>query len=81
MDKRDQGRMSKGLDNALGKPAKWTNSRTGVKYTVIPLQKVTISGNPFCRSYSLVADHSGNTQKTSGTACLGSDGAWHPVGG
>jgi len=78
MDSRDRAKLSKALDNSLGKPTKWTNASTGVRYTVVPVSKTSASGNPFCRNYQVTASHGGNTQRTSGTACLGSDGAWHP---
>lgn len=77
MDSTDKAKMSKALDGGLGKATHWANGATGVSYTVIPLQKVTIGGNTFCRTYSIAAEKSGNVSKMNGTACLASDGAWH----
>lgn len=77
MDATDKSKMSKALDGGLGKATHWANGATGVSYTVIPLQKVSVGGNTFCRTYSIAAERSGNVNKMNGTACLASDGAWH----
>lgn len=79
MDKSDRSKMSKGLDGGLGKATHWVNNRTSISYTVTPTAKLTLKGNPFCRKYNLSADNHGHVSQFSGTACLESDGEWHPA--
>lgn len=79
MDGDDKTKMSRALDAGTGKSTRWQNGATGVSYTVTPIKKVVIQGNPFCREYSVVAEKSGNTKEARGTACVTTDGSWHTV--
>lgn len=79
MDSTDKTKMSRGLDNGLGKSTNWVNARTNMQYSVTPTATATIKGNPFCRKYSLTATKGDNTRNYSGVACLESDGEWHPA--
>lgn len=79
MDSDDKTKMSRALDAGTGKATHWSNGATGVSYTVTPIKKVVIQGNPFCREYSVVAEKGSNTKETHGTACVTTDGSWHTV--
>lgn len=81
MDGNDRVKMTRALDKPLGKSTEWENGRTGTKYTVIPVSKVTINGNPFCRRYTTTVTRNGNSSEQNGTACVASDGNWHPLSG
>lgn len=70
MDSSDKSKLSHALDNPLGKSTTWTNENSGITYTVVPTKKVTISGNPFCREYTLTENRSGRTRESYGTACV-----------
>jgi len=79
MDTTDKSKMYHALDNAPGKSTMWANANTGITYTVIPVKKVTLNGNPYCRVYETTAEKDGQQHQTSGTACIGQDGEWHSV--
>lgn len=79
MDKTDRSKMSRGLDSGLGKSAHWVNNQTKISYTVTPTAKLTFKGNPLCRRYNLTAEDRGRIKQFAGTACLESDGEWHPA--
>ena len=79
MDRDDKRKMSRALDAGTGKPTHWENGATGIGYTVTPIRKVTVQGNPFCREYSVQATRGGNTKNMGGTACVTSDGTWHSI--
>lgn len=79
MDVLDKTKLSRALDGGLGKATHWTNVSTGASYTVIPTRKVVVSGNAFCREYSVTMTRGGKTSDMTGRACVASDGAWHPV--
>lgn len=75
----DKVKMSRALDAGTGKPTHWQNGATGISYTVTPIKKVVIQGNPFCREYSVVAERGANKKESRGTACVTTDGSWHTV--
>jgi len=81
MDSFDRVKLSHALDKSPGKSSNWVNAITGTSYTVTPVKKVTINGNPFCREYQAVAEKGGNTQQSTGTACVATDGTWSEVRG
>lgn len=81
MDGNDNVKMTRALDKPLGKATTWSNGRTGTTYTVTPTSKVTINGNPFCRRYTTTIMRNGSSREQSGTACVASDGNWHPLSG
>ena len=81
MDAFDRVKLSRALDKSPGKPTSWVNQGTGVDYTVTPLRKVTVNGNPFCRQYQTVATKGESKQQMTGTACVAADGAWSEVNG
>lgn len=81
MDANDRSKMMHALDNAPGKSTHWVNDNTGVSYTVVPTKKISLSGNPYCRTYETTAAKGDKEHKTYGTACVGTDGNWHPAKG
>lgn len=77
MDQTDLMQLNKSLENnSLGQPAYWTNERTGINYTVTPINNVNVHGNPYCREYRSVAFINGKRQQIYGTACRQPDGSW-----
>ncbi|MBA3660394.1 MAG: hypothetical protein H0W64_01570 [Gammaproteobacteria bacterium] len=80
MDSIDKSKLSHALDKPVGKSSQWTNDSTGTKYTVIPVEKVTIEGNSYCRRYRTTAQRNGNANESVGVACVGADGNWQQVG-
>jgi surface antigen len=80
MDELDKSKLSRALDAGLGKETKWANASTGLSYTVVPIRKVSINGNAFCRQYSITVEKNDKSNTLSGTACVASDGAWHIAG-
>jgi surface antigen len=79
MDENDRNKLSRALDGGIGKETHWTSGATGIAYTVVPTRKISVGGNNLCRNYSITASRGGSRQNMSGSACVGSDGAWHPV--
>ncbi len=79
MTQEDKNKLSRALDGGLGKSTHWTNSATGYTYTVTPIRKVTIEGNPICRSFEAIATRGSSSRNTAGTACITADGDWHAV--
>ncbi len=81
MDVIDKSKLSHALDKPLGKSTTWTNSNSGIKYTVTPTEKVAINGNSLCRRYSISSAKNDKTRDGGGTACVSTDGNWHSVSG
>jgi surface antigen len=79
MDDLDRSKLYHALDAGIGKASSWDNVATGTEYTVVPIQKLTVNGNPYCRKYSITSVRSGNSHQTTGTACVSTDGGWHPA--
>lgn len=79
MDEIDRAKLTGALDHSVGKPVKWVNTHTKVSYVVVPTRKVVINGNPFCRHYTITASSGTRSRSISGTACVGSDGAWKVI--
>ena len=79
MDVNDKQKMSRALDAGTGKATHWENGASGVGYTVTPIRKVTVKGNPFCREYAVQATKGSVTKNINGTACVTTDGSWHAV--
>lgn len=79
MDVIDKSKLSRALDSPLGKSTHWSNANTGIDYTVVTTQKVTVNGNSLCRKYNIEAAKDDKTRQMSGTACVSTDGNWHPV--
>lgn len=79
MTQEDKNKLSRALDGGLGKSTHWTNSATGYTYTITPIRKVTIEGNPICRSFEAIATRGSNSRNKAGTACITADGDWHAV--
>lgn len=79
MDGDDKRKMMRALDAGTGKSTHWENAATGVGYTVTPIRKITIQGNPFCREYSVQASRGSNSRTVNGRACVTTDGAWHSI--
>lgn len=79
MTQEDKNKMSRAMDAATGKSTHWTNSATGVSYTVTPIKKVVIEGNPFCRRYTVLVEQGDYKRDISGTACVTTDGSWHTI--
>lgn len=79
MDNNDRIKMSRALDKAPGTAVTWTNRASGISYTVTPIRKVVLNGNPYCRKYSISASRGGQVSTVSGTACIGESGNWESV--
>jgi len=79
MDVNDKQKMSRALDAGTGKATHWENGATGVGYTVTPIRKMTVKGNPFCREYNVEATKGSVTKNSGGTACVTTDGSWHTM--
>lgn len=79
MDSIDKSKLSHALDKPLGRTTTWTNANTGVNYTVVPVKKVSVNGNSFCRQYQVIATRGEQRRELSGTACVGADGQWQSV--
>ena len=79
MDELDKSKLYHALDGGIGKSTSWDNVATGTEYTVVPTEKVTLSGNPYCRKYTVTSVRNNNSRQITGTACVSSDGAWHPA--
>jgi surface antigen len=79
MDADDKIKMSRALDAGTGKSTHWENGATGIGYTVTPIRKVVVRGNPFCREYSVQAVKGSNVRNVGGTACVTTDGSWHTI--
>lgn len=79
MDAIDRSKLSHALDRPIGKATSWTNANTGVTYTVVPVRKVTVNGNSFCRQYEVRASRGESQKNLDGTACVASDGQWQSV--
>ncbi len=79
MDNNDRIKMSRALDKAPGTAVTWTNRATGIRYTVTPIKKVVLNGNPYCRQYSISANRGSQVSSVGGTACIGQSGNWESV--
>lgn len=79
MNAADKTKMSRALDAATGKATHWQNGATGIEYTVTPVRKVVIEGNPFCREYQVLVEKDQYKKEFHGTACVTKDGAWHTI--
>jgi len=80
MDDTDRLRMNAALENnAIGKPAYWTNPRSNANYEVVPVKNVAVNGNKYCREYRTVAEIAGKKQQMYGKACRQPDGTWQAV--
>lgn len=80
MDSIDRSKLWHALDKPIGRATSWVNASTGMNYTVVPTQKITINGNNFCRKYQVTARvQGGGSNVTEGTACVGPDGNWEAV--
>lgn len=79
MESSDHTTMSKAM--ASDRTTTWTNTKTGTTYTVIPSRHMmTYHGNPNCRRFQAIAMmRDGKRHKTSGIACVQSDGSWKEV--
>lgn len=79
MDDNDRNKLSRALDAGIGKESRWVSSATGITYSVMPTRKISVGGNNLCRQYTITATRGSSRQQVSGSACVGSDGAWHTV--
>jgi surface antigen len=80
MDADDKDKMSHALDQGLGKSTEWSNARTGIKYTVTPVKKVSFETNSICREYTVVITKGEAKRDLSGTACVSvTDSKWYIV--
>lgn len=79
MDEADKLKMSHAMDKAPGKSTHWVNENTGISYTVVPIKKVVINGNPYCREYNTTALRANKEKQVNGTACVGPDGNWQAI--
>lgn len=78
MDSSDTARTYVVLDkNRKGHATMWVNSKTGARYTVVPVSgRMTINGHPNCRKYRTTAVINGQAKHVYGYACRQSNGTW-----
>lgn len=79
MDELDKSKMSHALDSPPGKSTHWQNGATGIDYTVTPIKKIVVNGNPFCRQYQVLIQKGEYKRDMTGNACVTTDGTWHTV--
>lgn len=80
MDANDKSKMLHALDKSLGKPTHWENANTNISYTVVPVKKLEINGNHFCRQYTMTSMHNDVKNQMTGTACVSAvDSSWQVV--
>jgi len=79
MDNVDLSKLSRAMDKSPGRSTHWENAARGVKYTVTPVKRVTVNGNKFCRSYSLIEERGSHQRSADGVACVGDDTNWKDV--
>lgn len=79
MDENDKSKMLHALDKSPGKSTSWVNPTSGIRYTVVPTQKVVIGANPYCRKYLITTNKNESRNQYTGTACVGQDGNWNTI--
>ncbi len=81
MDSTDSAATYSSLKNARTNiPTRWTNTKTGATYTVVPVSgMINVNGNPNCRNYRTTVMSNGHSQKVYGTACMQPNGSWMDV--
>lgn len=66
--------------NTTNQTTEWTNSRTGVVYTMTPTSSRFASrGYADCRNFHFTASSNGRTRSSDGVACLMNDGRYHSI--
>jgi len=76
LDDADRGCFGHVLEiGVAGKPVKWSNSSTGVSYTLVPGGGKEVKGKS-CRQYSLTATRGKVTENRQGMACQTAVGVW-----
>lgn len=80
MDDTDRMKMASALqNNPSGRSTHWMNVKTGDKYVVTPMHRMTVAGNPNCRKFRSLAIINGKKQHLHGIACRQADGTWRAV--
>lgn len=79
MDGNDKVKMARALDASPGKATHWENGSSGISYTVTPIRKVVIQGNPFCREYEVAVMKGEYKKVIREKACVTTDGSWHTI--
>lgn len=79
MDANDKIKLSRAMDGAPGKSTTWSNPVNGAEFSVTPIEKVSIEGAKYCRTYRVTMTKDNAQNQTSGTACIRDDGTWHTV--
>lgn len=81
MENADTQKMNNALEhNAVRKTSKWTNNKTGTKYTMTPMSHVmSYNGNSTCRRYYSTVTQDGKKQSMNGVACRMENGNWQAV--
>jgi surface antigen len=80
MDQYDRDKVAHALDKKIGKSTEWTNSSTGITYTVMPTQRLTLNGNRFCRKYRVTSMKNEAQREVAGVACVSeTDGSWQVI--
>lgn len=81
MNKKDREKISKALDQPIGKVTRWRNEDTGISYSVVATEKVEIEGNNFCRRYRITSERHDQVREVNKVACIDqTSGGWRPVG-
>jgi len=79
MESSDTQKMNNTLEhNQVRKTSKWTNSKSGVKYSMTPMsQTMSYKGNDNCRRYfGTINNANGKQEVMKGIACRQADGSW-----
>jgi surface antigen len=81
-DSSDQAQMYTTLDkNPANQPTKWTNTKTGATYVMVPVSKhMAYRTYKNCRKFYTTAIINGKKQYVHGVACRRADGTWVAVG-
>lgn len=78
MEHADTQNMNNTLDhNSVRKTSKWTNKKTGAKYTMTPMSRtMSYAGFNICRKYRSTITQNGQREVVDGIACRQENGDW-----
>jgi surface antigen len=81
MESTDTQKINNTLDhNQVRKTSKWTNNKTGTKYTMTPMsQTMSYHGEQHCRKYHGTINDGSKQEVLKGVACKQSDGSWKTI--
>ena len=75
MDDSDRACLGHSLElGASGRPVRWSNTRAGIDYELVPLDGVR--GDTTCRNFRIVTVERGHREERRGYACQSAPGVW-----